>query len=50
MLAWLYASAPAVGFETRLLHAHVQTFGFFATLIVGVAPSRGRQRLCRHRG
>jgi hypothetical protein len=38
MLAWLYASAPAVGFETRLLHAHVQTFGFFATLIVGVAP------------
>jgi hypothetical protein len=38
MLAWLYAHGPAVSFETRLLHAHVQIFGFFATLIVGVAP------------
>jgi hypothetical protein len=38
MLAWLYAHGPAVSFETRLLHAHVQMFGFFATLIIGVAP------------
>jgi NnrS protein len=38
MLAWLYAHGPAVSFETRLLHAHLQIFGFFATLIVGVAP------------
>ena len=38
MLGWLYAHGPAVSFETRLLHAHAQIFGFFATLIVGVAP------------
>lgn len=38
MLGWLSAGTPAVASETRLLHAHVQTFGFFATLIVGVAP------------
>jgi hypothetical protein len=37
MLAWLYAGAPAVGVEWRLLHASLQIFGFFGTLIVGVA-------------
>jgi hypothetical protein len=37
LLAWLYLGAPAPGPEWRLLHAHVQVFGFFATLIPGVA-------------
>jgi hypothetical protein len=37
MLAWLYAGAPAVSAEWRLLHASLQIFGFFGTLIVGVA-------------
>jgi hypothetical protein len=37
MLAWLYAGAPAVSAEWRLLHASLQVFGFFGTLIVGVA-------------
>jgi hypothetical protein len=36
MLAWLYAGAPAVAVEWRLLHASLQVFGFFGTLIVGV--------------
>lgn len=38
MLAWLYLGGPAVRMELVLLHAHVQIFGFFATLIPGVAP------------
>lgn len=33
MLAWLYAGAPAVAAEWRLLHASLQIFGFFETLI-----------------
>lgn len=37
MLAWLYLGAPAVPPAWMLLHAHVQIFGFFATLIAGVA-------------
>jgi len=37
MLAWLYAGAPAVSIEWRLLHASLQLFGFFGALIVGVA-------------
>jgi hypothetical protein len=37
MLAWLYSGAPAVAVEWRLLHASLQIFGFFGTLIVGVA-------------
>jgi len=37
MLAWLYAGSPAVAVEWRLLHANLQIFGFFGTLIVGVA-------------
>ena len=37
MLAWLYAGAPAVAVEWRLLHASLQIFGFFGTLIVGIA-------------
>jgi hypothetical protein len=37
MLVWLYAGAPAVTVEWRLLHASLQIFGFFGTLIVGVA-------------
>jgi hypothetical protein len=37
MLAWLYAGAPAVSVEWRLLHASLQIFGFFGALIVGVA-------------
>lgn len=36
-LAWLYLGAPAVPIEWILLHAHLQIFGFFATLIPGVA-------------
>ena len=37
MLAWLYAGAPAVGAEWRLLHANLQIVGFFGTLVIGVA-------------
>ncbi len=37
MLAWLYLGGPAVPGPLVLLHAHVQVFGFFATLIPGVA-------------
>lgn len=37
MLGWLYLGAPAVTLDWRLLHAHLQVFGFFATLIPGVA-------------
>ena len=37
MLAWLYAGAPAVSVEWRLLHANLQIVGFFGTLIIGVA-------------
>lgn len=38
MLAWLYWGFPAVPVEWILLHAHLQVFGFFSTLIPGVAP------------
>lgn len=38
LLAWLYWEAPAPTAEWLLLHAHLQTVGFFGTLIVGVAP------------
>jgi hypothetical protein len=38
MASWLYLGAPAVPVEWVLLHAHLQIFGFFATLIPGVAP------------
>ncbi|MCL6639810.1 MAG: hypothetical protein K6T92_00395, partial [Candidatus Rokubacteria bacterium] len=38
MLAWLYGGGPAVPMPLVLLHAHVQVFGFFGTLIAGVAP------------
>jgi hypothetical protein len=38
MLAWLYAGAPAVPQAWVQLHASLQVFGFFATLIAGVAP------------
>lgn len=38
MLAWRYLGAPAVPVPWMLLHAHVQVFGFFGTLIAGVAP------------
>jgi hypothetical protein len=41
LLAWLYLGAPAVPVEWRLLHAHVLVYGFFGTLIAGVA-----QHLC----
>jgi hypothetical protein len=37
MLAWLYQGAAAVPVQWILLHAHVQIFGFFGTLIMGVA-------------
>ncbi|HSE05613.1 MAG TPA: NnrS family protein [Methylomirabilota bacterium] len=37
LLAWLYLGAAAVPAEWLLLHAHVQIFGFFGTLIMGVA-------------
>jgi hypothetical protein len=37
MLAWLYAGWAAVPVAWVLLHAYVQIFGFFATLIPGVA-------------
>jgi hypothetical protein len=36
-LAWLYLGAPALSVDTLLLHAGVQVFGLFGTLIVGVA-------------
>lgn len=38
LLAWRFLGASALSVEWVLLHAHLQTFGFFATLIVGVAP------------
>jgi hypothetical protein len=38
MLAWLYWGAPAAPIAWVLLHANLQVFGFFATLIPGVAP------------
>jgi hypothetical protein len=38
MLAWLYLGTAALPIEGVLLHAHVQVFGFLATLIPGVAP------------
>jgi hypothetical protein len=38
LLAWRYLGAPAVPIEWLLLHAHLQTFGFFGILIPGVAP------------
>jgi hypothetical protein len=37
LLAWLYLGVAAVPAEWVLLHAHVQIFGFFGTLIMGVA-------------
>jgi hypothetical protein len=36
-LAWLYLGAPALSVDWLLLHAGVQVFGLFGTLIVGVA-------------
>ena len=38
MLAWLYGGAPATPARWVLLHASLQIFGFFGTLIPGVAP------------
>jgi len=37
LLAWLYLGVAAVPVEWALLHAHLQIFGFFGTLIMGVA-------------
>ena len=37
LLAWLYLGAPAVAVDALLLHAGVQVFGLFGTLVVGVA-------------
>ena len=37
MLAWLYGGASAVAVEAVRLHAAIQLFAFFGTLIVGVA-------------
>jgi hypothetical protein len=37
LLAWLYLGVAAVPAEWILLHAHLQIFGFFGTLIMGVA-------------
>jgi uncharacterized protein involved in response to NO len=37
MMAWLYGGASAVAVEAVRLHAAIQLFGFFGTLIVGVA-------------
>ncbi len=37
LLAWLYLGVAAVPPEWILLHAHVQIFGFFGTLIMGVS-------------
>lgn len=38
LLAWLHLGAPALHPEWVFLHAGLQVFGFFGTLIVGVAP------------
>jgi hypothetical protein len=38
LLAWLYLGGPALSVDLMRLHAHTQVFGFFATLIPGVAP------------
>jgi hypothetical protein len=37
LLAWLYLGSAAVSPEWVLLHAHLQIFGFFGTLIMGVS-------------
>jgi hypothetical protein len=37
LLAWLYRGFAAVPPEWTLLHAHLQIFGFFGTLIMGVS-------------
>jgi hypothetical protein len=37
LLAWLHVGAPPVTVQWLLLHAGVQVFGLFGTLIVGVA-------------
>ncbi len=37
MASWLYLGTPAVPIDWRLLHPHLQIFGFFAVLIPGVA-------------
>ena len=37
LLAWFHLGAPALSVEWLLLHAAVQVFGLFGTLIVGVA-------------
>ena len=37
ILAWLYLGASAVSVEVLQVHASVQLFSFFGTLIVGVA-------------
>jgi putative endonuclease len=37
LLGWLYLGARAVPPGWLLLHAHLQIFGFFGTLIMGVA-------------
>lgn len=57
LLAWLHLGGPALPGDLVLLHAHAQVFGFFATLIPGVAPhlfARFTGRLlapdCRHAG
>src|SRR5690348_4875104 len=37
LLGWLYLGLPAVPPRWLLLHAHLQIFGFFGTLIMGMA-------------
>jgi hypothetical protein len=37
-LVWLFAGGPAMPIDALLLHPSAQVFGFFATLIIGVAP------------
>jgi hypothetical protein len=37
LLAWLHLGAPAASVDWWLLHAGIQVFGLFGTLIVGVA-------------
>jgi hypothetical protein len=37
LLAWLHLGAPALSVDGLLLHAGIQVFGLFGTLIVGVA-------------
>jgi hypothetical protein len=37
LLAWLHLGAPAASLDWWLLHAGIQVFGLFGTLIVGVA-------------